>query len=288
MRTKYRYLVAAGCSHTQGTAYTIRDWSSTAPKFIPASDRLVEKYGDKLWDIDYISNNLTYGGILSKKVGIEQYYNLGIGGAGIESIVRNVRNFIDKVDSLDDYLFIIQIPNLLRKEILIKHRNGKLDRVLYSSYLHSIPSEIGEPFLRHSYDEDYYKIDMLYELYRLKQYIESKKGTVRLIGDPFFPKEVLTKDAIVNYYRSFKILQDRSWQPQETSFLSFEELLEELKVMDCQVQKNGLPITLHEDGTLEEDYHWNENGNTLLAESIIRNFDNLKRLNIEIVPTEHN
>ena len=81
-------------------------------------NKLKQKYDKDYITSDWLTKNLTWGGKLAKILKIKDVYNFGLGGLGIDAVIRTLFNYTRDIVSLRDHLFVIQIPCSDRKEFL--------------------------------------------------------------------------------------------------------------------------------------------------------------------------
>tara|TARA_R100000278_G_scaffold115885_1_gene95031 strand:+ start:158 stop:1177 length:1020 start_codon:yes stop_codon:yes gene_type:complete len=304
-----KILVVAGCSHTQGSAFV------KSNKFDPksgninnkgeklyelASYKLKQKYGKDYITSDWLTKNLTWGGKLAKILKIKDVYNFGLGGLGIDAVIRSLFNYTKDIVSLRDHLFVIQIPCSDRKEFLAndykihKRENDEIKEdkwhlTCIKHYADMYGDEFGfgtnkdfkkEYFLRH-FQSSLVEILSYKELLILQSYIEGKGGQIRFFDRPFSsPKTRTIQDEELNssLYKNYEAI---SFHPNEIEHMSFKQIYDSLNIInleDLQVYRKKLKIenswTLHSDGTLPGDHHYNELGNQALAQTIFKNIDN--------------
>ncbi len=127
-------LVGAGCSHTQGCAFTVFkdneiEWATKAIK---------DKYNTPCTS-DFVTNNLTWMAKLSEYLPIDKIVNLGLGGYGTTTSVRYIKDYLkNKSDEV-----IIGIDSDKRvKELKGPHRpiNNERDRKLMLESLSFVDS----------------------------------------------------------------------------------------------------------------------------------------------------
>jgi len=304
-----KILVTAGCSHTQGSAFIKSNfWKAETGKknqkgeklYELASFKLKQKYGKDFVTSDWLSKNLTWGGKLAKILKIKTLYNFGLGGMGIDAVVRSITNYTKDFISLRDHLFVIQIPSPERREIIAneykvhQRQNDVLIKDNWSitnikHYANLYGDQFGfandqdfkkEYYLRH-YNSKFVQAESFKQLVVLQKYIEGKGGQVRLFVRPFTNLIPLQIEDEKDYGKLYYNYENISFHTEEIKHLSFKEMYDTLNLINldslpkyrlkskCQKQ-----WTLNSDGTLIGDHHYNELGNEALASCIYNNFEN--------------
>jgi hypothetical protein len=124
---KNKILVAAGCSHTQGSAFY--DWRNSTENKLTFYKKLQRKYGVSI-DKETFIDTFTWPGILNKTyLNYKKIYNFGRAGQNLEYCIMVIRNYITKVDNLTDHVFMIQIPDLNRGHTISYKSGPHLDKV---------------------------------------------------------------------------------------------------------------------------------------------------------------
>jgi hypothetical protein len=304
-----KILVTAGCSHTQGSAFLKSNYfnSKTGLRnkkgeklYEFASYKLKKKYGKDFITSEWLSKNLTWGGKLAKLLKTDNVYNFGLGGLGIDGVCRSIYNYTKDIVSLRDHLFVIQVPSPDRQEIIAneykvhQRPNDQLieDKWGFTNikhYANLYGDKFGfandqdfkkEYYLRH-YNAKFVQTESLKQLIVLQQYIESKGGHVRMFVKPFtnlIPLEISDEEEYGNLYHNFESI---AFHSEEVKHLSFKEIYDTLNIINLQdLQSYRIKAkcqkqwTLHSDGTLVGDHHYNELGNQALAQCIYNNFEN--------------
>ena len=114
-KNKSYTLVGAGCSHTQGCAFTIYKDN----KFKWATEAIKNKYNTDCTP-DFVTNNLTWMAKLSKYIPVDKIINLGLGGYGTTTSVRHIKEYLKTKSNINDHIFIIQMQSVFRNEIINK------------------------------------------------------------------------------------------------------------------------------------------------------------------------
>ena len=293
-RNKDKVLVVAGCSHTQGSAFVRK---IARPKLIKGKEyyelntpQLKAKYKKDYITPEWLTENLTWGGKLKKLIRADKVINFGFGGFGIESVIRSLRNYSYKVDDLTNTLFVIQVPSASRKEVFVVKEDGTVYRDGIRNIARSAqgdpfgfmpPDEIKMTLVNNYYDPDVVEIELYYELYALQAYLESKGAMVRMFFSPFTNIDIKSTLQVLKYKHTLEDWDNVSLYKDLHSGLEFEEMLSRLNTIDLtnlqQVRnknmKNPRKWTLHSDGTVPGDQHYNEEGNKCLAISIKENIN---------------
>ena len=304
-----KVLVVAGCSHTQGSAFIksnrfdpkIGKVNNKGEKLYElASYKLKKKYNKDFITSDWLTKNLTWGGKLGKILKIDSIFNFGLGGLGIDAVVRTIFNYSKDFTSLRDHLFVIQVPSPDREEILANeykvHKrvndqtiedNWGLTNIKHYTNLYG--DEFGfaenqdfkkEYFLRH-YNSSLVQIKALKQLLILQSYIEGKGGQVRMFIKPFtnlIPLQIEDEKLNDRLYKNYESISFHSDKIKHLSYKEIYDSLNLIKLDDLQDYRIKLKCnkswTLHSDGTLVGDHHYNELGNQALAQCIFKNIDN--------------
>ena len=291
-------LVVAGCSHTQGSAFvkSLRyPVKSNPDEYELITSQLKEKYGRETVTGDWITNNLTWGGKLGKILNMYKVINLGLGGTGIESTIRAVTNYSYITDNLSNHLFVIQVPASERKEIFFNdgwhwtlNTLGNISKTRSEDFP-EVEKAI-KYYIKYFFDFDLNEIHSFYNLLRLVNYLKARQAEVRLILKPFYTLK-LDKKAIDDEYQSkiLKLFHSISFNKNQIQTPTFEQILNSLNILNlsdlpqCREEylENPKIITLHSDGTVIDDYHYNEDGNYALAQCIKRNLNNIETFKLK-------
>lgn len=291
-------LVVAGCSHTQGSAFikSLRYPAKRNPdEYELITSQLKEKYGRETATGDWITNNLTWGGKLGKILNMYKVVNLGLGGTGIESTIRAVTNYSYVTDNLSNHLFVIQVPASERKEILFNdgwhwtlNTLGNISKTKSEDFP-EVEKAI-KYYIKYFFDFDLNEIHSFYNLLILVNYLKARQAEVRLILKPFYTLK-LDKKAIDDEYQSkiLKLFHNISFNKNQIQTPTFEQVLNSLNILnlsdlpECREEylENPKITTLHSDGTVIDDYHYNEDGNYALAQCIKRNLNNIETFKLK-------
>jgi len=304
-----KILVTAGCSHTQGSAFIKSNYfnpqTGTRNKkgeklYELASFKLKQKYGKEHITSGWLSKNLTWGGKLAKLLKTDKLYNFGLGGLGIDGVCRSILNYTKDIVSLRDHLFVIQVPSPDRREIIAneykvhqrendQYIEDKWELTNIKHYSNIYGDKFGfapnqdfkkEYYLRH-YNAKFVQAESLKQLLTLQQYIESKGGNLRMFIKPFTNLIPLQIDDEKQYSKLYHNYEGISFHSEEIKHLSFKEIYDRLNIINLEdlakyriKAKCQKEWTLHSDGTLIGDHHYNELGNLALAQCVYDNLEN--------------
>lgn len=289
-----KILVVSGCSHTQGCAITTNKKPTVKANqelFELASPELKKLFNKDKVSAEFITDKFTWGGHLKKLLKYDEVYNFGIGGQGIESVIRAIRNYSIKFDSLKNHTFIIQIPSPTRKEILqrISSKEYLVEQVLNilninseDEFDFSSPDPTVELLADKLVDFDHIEINFMLELYFLQDYLEAKGANVRMILKPFASWSITDQTQWATFINQYKDFNDKSYDKVSTGFAPLEKIVNALNIIDTNeiveirktVFKNKNDGTLHSEGLLIGDHHYSLKGNIALAKTIKNNLDN--------------
>lgn len=297
-RSKDKVLVVSGCSHTQGSAFVRKITKPIVKKkkelYELATPQLKSMYKKDYVSADFISNNLTWGGKLAKLCRADKFYNLGFGGFGIESVIRALRNYAYKVDDLKNHLFVIQVPSSSRKEVFVVEegyvrRDGikNVARTAAADPFGFMPAdEVKMNFVTNFFDADVTEVELYYELYALQNLLESKGANVRMFIAPFTKLEIENTLQVKKYEDTLKNWDQVSFYDDLHKAPSFLDMFNSLNIIETEnlptyrtnLMKNPKQWTLHSDGTVPGDQHYNEDGNFALANCIKENLNKRAKL----------
>tara|TARA_Y100000310_G_scaffold333431_1_gene410992 strand:- start:1094 stop:2071 length:978 start_codon:yes stop_codon:yes gene_type:complete len=218
MIKKYEVLVGTGCSHTQGCAIIDfnKDDVLDLQKLPLATKELKKHYGKEYVNTEWITENYSWIGKLNNDLKCEKIINFGLGGAGIDQCVRSIFNYGLDVPNFDNHLFIMQLPDPNRLEIIwnIGLNSGGSWRHLQRNKSRNRTERRHFDFTREFFrkgerNETYKKMVMNYydnfydeemnwcmgieKILRLQQYIESNKGEFFVFIEPFLNLLFTTK-----------------------------------------------------------------------------------------------
>jgi hypothetical protein len=289
-----KVLVVSGCSHTQGCAIT----KTSTPVIVGnketyelASTELKKLYNKDRVTTAFITDKFTWGGQLKKLLKYDEVYNLGFGGQGIEAVIRGIRNYSIKFDSLKNHTFVIQIPNPARKEILqrITSKDYSIEQLFPILEINSedefnfaLPDPSVEVLADKLVDFDHIEINFMLELYFLQDYLEAKGANVRMILKPFNDWTIKSHSQWAAFINQYSDYNNSSYEKVATNFAPLEKIVNALNIIDTTeiveirktLFKNKDEGTLHGEGLLRGDHHYSQKGNAALAKTIKRNLDN--------------
>ena len=291
-RSKSKVLVVSGCSHTQGSAFVRKIAKPVIKKkkevYELATPQLKSKYKKDYITVDFL-NTLTWGGKLAKLLRADKYYNLGFGGFGIESVIRALRNYAYKTEDLNNHLFVIQVPSSARKEVLVvegdKIRRDGVKNIARTAQADPFgfmpPDEVKMNFINNFFDEDVVEIELYYELFALQQYLEARGANVRMFITPFTKLEIENTLQVKKYEKTLydwdkvSLYKDLHKGPKFLDMFNSLNIIEttQLPTYRTTLMKNPQQWTLHSDGTVPGDQHYNEDGNYALANCIKENLN---------------
>lgn len=289
-----KILVVSGCSHTQGCAITKNATpivKGNQELYELASPELKKLYNKDSVTAEFITDKFTWGGQLKRLLKYDEVCNLGFGGQGIEAVIRAIRNYSIKFDSLKNHTFIIQIPNPARKEVLqsittkeysIEQLRPILDINSEDEFEFSNPDPVVELLANNLVDFDHIEINFMLELYFLQDYLEAKGANVRMILKPFNDWTITDQAQWATFINQYKDYNSRSYEKVSTNFAPLEKIVNALNIIDTSgivevrktVFKKKNEGTLHGEGLLLGDYHYSQKGNAALAKTIKNNLDN--------------
>jgi len=285
-------LVAAGCSHTQGCAFTKyhsrpRDtWRD--PKFIfPwANEKIANKFNIDC-TAEFITNNLTWMAYLRDYLNIGKIVNFGYGGLGTTTTIRSLQNYFFNTSDLTNHLVIVQLQYNYRDEIMVKYDNGRMDfESLRHFYTNNYPEDSGltrmrKDYLFHLYDENFLMIEYFYQLLFLQKLYEKSGAEFRIFAKPWFTLPKLTSLEVKKYENIYNTYIRVGWEKAVQGPLSIANLYRELNIIDTEgmstivKESTGVnkPIdqdvpTLHRDYGVQGDYHFSELGNEYFAKHL--------------------
>jgi len=292
-------LVAAGCSHTQGCAFTKfekgdpGDWRGTNRKLIWANDRISDKLNIECTS-EYITNNLTWMAFMRNHMNIGKIVNLGYGGLGTTSTVRSLQNYYINTPDLSNHLIVIQLQYNYRDELMIKYDSGRMVfETLHHFYSNNYPDNSGlsrmqKDYLFHLYDENFLMINYFYQLYFIQKLFERSGAEVRIFAKPWFTLPKLTPIEVEKLEKVYLNYRKVGWEKDLQGPVSILNLFENLNIVDTEGMttilhealgrkpKDEHIPTLHRDYGLEGDYHYSEDGNSMFASHLSKRI-NIKR-----------
>lgn len=293
-------LVAAGCSHTQGCAFTKyhsrpeHTWNDPNHIFPWANEKMANKFNTDC-TADFITNNLTWMAYLRDYLNIGKIVNFGYGGLGTTTTVRSLQNYFFNTSDLTNHLIIVQLQYNYRDEIFIKYDNGRIDlETLRHFYSNNYPEESGlsrirEDYLFHLYDENFLMLEYFYQLLFLQKLYEKSGAEFRIFAKPWFTLPKLSPSEVKNYQKLYSTYYRVGWEKAVQGPLSIADLYKELNIIDTfgmsdivyesigkQKPLDSHIPTLHRDYGVEGDYHFSELGNKYFAKHLASKL-NIKR-----------
>ena len=289
---KCHTLVAAGCSHTQGCAFTKyharpRDtWNDPNFIFPWANERIANKFNTDC-TAEFITNNLTWMAYLRDYINIGKIFNLGYGGLGTTSTIRSLQNYYFNTPDLTDTLVVVQLQYNYRDEIMIKYESGRVGfETLQHFYSNNYPEDSGlsrmrKDYLFHLYDENFLMLEYLFQLLYLQKSYERSGAEFRIFAKPWFSLPKLTIREAKEYENIYGNYSRVGWEKAIQGPLSIAKLYKELNIIDTQgmstivlestdhkkLLDKHVP-TLHRDYGLEGDYHFSDLGNKYFAKHL--------------------
>ena len=294
-------LVAAGCSHTQGIAFTkfiknreepdSEDW---------ASEEIRKKYHPQKCTHEFITNNLTWMGklkqLLKPKDGrdlylqgdqIDNIVNLGYGGLGTSTAIRSIWNYCDKVEDITDHIFVVQPQSIYRNEVYYKklkapnqHQWPMCSLMDGLQHDHNDIDEMFKHFDMYFFDEDVEWYKYYVELSRIQKYVEAKGADFRVLHNWWpLPTRHWNSEIIKKLESTYHTSNDVGWEKQLQTEKGVVDLLNSLNIINTTnghlYHKDRTKGHLHTEGLLEGDMHYSELGNEYLANCIYDNFNNV-------------
>lgn len=283
--TKCYTLVAAGCSHTQGCAFSHTEYYGEV-RYKWANQAIADKFGVECTP-DFITNNLTWMAYLRKHLNIGKIFNLGYGGLGTHSTIRSLQNYFFNTPDLSNHLIIIQLQSPLRNEMLIRSETGRISLENIGHFLnYSYPDNsklstgLQRDFYDYFYDEKYLTIDYFYQLLFIQKLFEKSGAEVRMFGKPWYNFPTFSTKEIKIYDELFSRYVKVGYEKDKQGPVSLVDLFTSLNIIDTRgmsefmgkktgekTHQSHIP-TLHKAYGLEGDFHYSEEGNSYLAEHI--------------------
>ena len=302
---KNKILVAAGCSHTQGSAFY--DWRNSTENKLTFHKKLQSKYG-VLIDKETFIDTFTWPGILNKKyLNYKKIYNFGRAGQNLDYCIMVIRNYITKVDNLTDHLFMIQIPDLHRGYTILHRRkpdkvdpyplkfldtNGLPKYYLVPSnwflshtssktrgYTYISEKEL-QKYLHTFHNEEYYVTCLLHDLLYLQDYLISKGAKcfmftwqyqINLLFEQTLEHSVNNSDTSLNNWASLNWPYDP--EPLYDIKLTDPPLISEtIKKLNLLNFRNRFERLDHAFPSYD-DTHFSQKGNEMLSEILYQKLD---------------
>ena len=272
-----KILIGVGCSHTQGCAVQIGNGTEFDECEL-ATPELKKLYGKEKVSTEWITENFSWVGHLGKLLNVDKVYNFGVGGKGLEANIRMLRNYSFRVKDLSNHLIVLQIPSLLRIEVLkIDEKNGASVQMLGNLMSNHENKKQFRDYLKYYHDENFHIYRLINELYFLQDYME-KLGAKFYCSANFSNESRSYSDKEeFNFYVEDKIL---NWSSEITKNIKGAELLKNIYFIkinfdgwrnnkDWDSKSSGFGSnkihSLHSEGLLKDDMHLSESGNKKLA-----------------------
>ena len=168
---KQKILIGVGFSHAQGCAVVINQPSHDG-KYELSTDALKDKYNKDWVSTDWVTENISWVGPLGKLLNVDKVYNFGIGGRGLEANIRMLRNYSFRVKDLSNHLIVMQLPTLVRVELIENYIAGAPVVRMIGDLIHQTNEGIST-YLKYYYNEDFHIYRLINELYFLQDYMEN-------------------------------------------------------------------------------------------------------------------
>ena len=272
---KQKILIGVGCSHTQGCAI-VKHRPRDDGKYELCTDALKDKYNKDWVSTDWITENFSWVGHLGKLLNVDKVYNFGLGGRGLEANIRMLRNYSFRVKDLSNHLIVLQIPTLVRIELVENNIAGEPIVRMLGDLIKKNNKGFSN-YLKYYHNEDFHIYRLINELYFLQDYME-KLGAKFYCSTIFsFGFDVIPDKEEFDFYAEDKFL---NWSSQITKNIKGEELLKNINFIevsndgwernkDWDGKSSGFGSnqthTLHSEGLVKDDMHMNELGNKNLA-----------------------
>jgi len=277
-KNKSYTIVGAGCSHTQGSAFTVfkenkLEWATKAIK---------DKYST-LCTPDFVTNNLTWMAKLSKHIPIHNIINLGLGGYGTTTSVRHIKEYLKSKTDISDHIFIIQLQNVFRNEIINKIFNPftTIDSINHFLNRKEIDAKFRQSYLDLLFNERVEEAVYLKELLFLQNIITKLGGQVRIFFQPWYTFRIFNKKERDEIDGTFYSVDRKSFYVNEHKI---KNTIENLNIISLHNNNKEYDIgellgrnirpTLHNENLVPDDHHLSELGNSLVAKSIFYNINN--------------
>lgn len=287
----FNLLLTSGCSHTFGSGminchefYSNREYVGTDIFLdnVIAHPKL-KKFFKNLTTPDTIKKRieeLSWTSVVASELNIPNFYNLGIGGSGVDVQIRNSFSFIEENKSkldLENALFIYKVPTLSRVEMIRNYTDNQTDMHTedtfnFTSYNFSTPSDLEndnglEVFINH-FDFNFYISKHLFNVLLFKKYIESTGMTFLAIPDGFRTEEeyFYTIKDVDSYNKKINNFSDD--MHHIAPFPSLETMIDDIGFLKMDPSNPyGTPKTLIENG-YNDDYHYSPEGHKIFGKNL--------------------
>jgi hypothetical protein len=276
-KNKSYTLVGAGCSHTQGCAFTIYKGN----KFKWATEAIKNKYNTDCTP-DFVTNNLTWMAKLSKYIPVDKIINLGLGGYGTTTSVRHIKEYLKTKSNINDHIFIIQMQSVFRNEIINKifKPHSTIDSINHFLNRKEIDAKFRQTYLDLLFEERVHEAVYFKELLFLQNIITKLGGQVRLFFQPWYTFPSLSEKEIDNIDGAFNSVDRKSFYINKHNI---KNTVKSLNIIDLESSNKEHDIgellggdirpTLHNEDLVPDDHHLSELGNSLVAKSIFHNIN---------------
>jgi len=270
---RYYTLIGCGCSHTQGSAYVQlgdnMDW---------VNEKVAANFKDQPCTAEFITENLTWMGKLKHHINIKKIYNFGFAGSGTTSVLRALKNYIANNNTFEDVLVIVQIANPVRDEIHFrKTLDSKWEAINLKNIIHhkpDLPQKVDfefcdflETYLNNFVNLEFRILDYLYELYYLQKTFETLGGYFRVFYGSFGNINISLKSLKEYENAYYKRYTSLGFERDIQGIIPPMEMLDKLNIIDVKPAKAS-DFTLHSEGLVDGDKHYNDIGNGILASAI--------------------
>jgi hypothetical protein len=268
-----KILISVGCSHTQGSAFVKNITRDGIYEL--ASDMLKEKYGEEYVTSEYISKNFTWGGKLASLFDVDKFFNFGLGGMGIDACIRSIKNYCLKTKDISNTLFVFQIPNPIRKEILF-NKGDKIIRTQIKNLQNENNIPNSKEYLTTFFDFDVTEIESFSDIFFIQRYLEARGAGIRMLVQPFQTNNVHKIQQIERYNSTFDNFLRTSFHSDLVKNIDFSIIHNSINFIDLRKLPDYVsrPTTLHGDGTRPGDGHANAEYNQGLGKCIFDNLNN--------------
>ena len=271
-------LVGAGCSHTQGCAFTVYK----SGKFKWATEAIKKKYSTNCTP-EFITDNLTWMSKLSKYIPTNKIVNFGLGGSGTTSSLRHIKTYLLNKKDVKDHIFIIQLQSVYRNEIMtnIFSPHTVIDSVRAFLNRDVVDSKFRRQYAELLFDEQIQEAKYFRELLYLQDTLVKLGAQVRIFFQPWYRFPNFSEHTCNNIDGMYQSVDQKSFDTEE---LKIKDIITSLNIIDLTNSKDEYDIgallgknirpTLHNEKLIPDDHHLSELGNELVAKSIFYNIDN--------------
>lgn len=288
----FNLLLTSGCSHTFGSGmikcheFHAHRWDSGTDIFLNSviQHPKLKKFFKNLKTPDDIKKRIeeiSWTSVVASELNIPNFYNLGIGGSGVDVQIRNSFSFIEENKSkldLQNGLFIYKVPALSRVEMIRNYNDNEMSNDSektfgFTSYNFSNPSELEndnglEVFIDH-FDFNFYVSKHLFNVLLFKKYIESTGMTFLAISDGMgdLEKEFFYTIKDVDVYNK-RINHFSDDQHHVSPFPYLKDMIDDIGFINFDMNEPyGNPTSLIEDG-YNHDHHWSPKGHEIFGKNL--------------------